>query len=107
LTLAAASALAALAAACVQAQGATPSGASLFAAKCALCHGPNGPGANILAVRMDPAVAELTRREDLPADYVRLVVRNGLGNMPPFTRVDITDAELEVVAAYLARADAN
>jgi mono/diheme cytochrome c family protein len=31
------------------------------------------------------------------------VVRNGLMNMPAFSRVEVTDAELDKIAAYLAR----
>ncbi len=47
--------------------------------------------------------ALLNERSDLDADYIRQVVRNGMGGMPPQTRVDLTPAELDSVAAYLTR----
>ena len=50
-----------------------------------------------------PATALLANRDDLTSAYVHAVVRMGKGAMPPQTRVDITNAELDSVAAYLAR----
>ena len=47
--------------------------------------------------------ALLANRRDLTADYVKAVVRGGKGAMPAQTRVDLTDAELNAVAAYLAQ----
>jgi hypothetical protein len=46
----------------------------------------------------------LTNRKDLTVEYIKSVVRMGKVAMPRQTRVDITDAELDVVAAYLAKA---
>ena len=86
-----------------QAQDDTIDGAERFTTLCGMCHGAVGPGTAILARRMDPDVAPLEARDDLPADYVRAVVRQGLGNMPPLTRVDVSDGELDAIAAYLAR----
>jgi Cytochrome C oxidase, cbb3-type, subunit III len=51
-----------------------------------------------------PAMGLLTNRTDLTADYVKSVVRMGKMAMPPQTRVDISDAELESVASYLGKA---
>ena len=86
-----------------RAQETAVDGAERFATACGLCHGRTGPGTAILARRMEPGLAPLEARDDLPADYVRLVVREGLGAMPPLTRVDVSDAELDAIAAYLAR----
>jgi hypothetical protein len=47
----------------------------------------------------------LTNRNDLTADYIKSVVRMGKVAMPRQTRVDVTDAELDAVAAYLTKAD--
>jgi mono/diheme cytochrome c family protein len=39
----------------------------------------------------------------LSADYVRLVVRRGLEEMPPFRPSEISDSELAELGAYLAK----
>jgi mono/diheme cytochrome c family protein len=82
-------------------------GHQLFRNRCGYCHLPGGMGANVLAVRMkargEPlGKALLETRTDLEADYVKTVVRNGLVAMPRLTRVEVTDAELDAIAAYLA-----
>ena len=41
------------------------------------------------------------RRRGLDAVFIKYVVRNGIGSMPPQTRVDVTNAELEAIVAYL------
>ncbi len=50
-----------------------------------------------------PEKGLLVNRDDLTADYVKAVVRNGKGAMPRQTKVDITDAELDKVAAFLGK----
>lgn len=74
---------------------------------CGYCHLPGGMGTNLvtkqrMAMGESPEMGLLTNREDLTADYVKQVVRQGKAAMPPQTRVDITDAELEEVANWLA-----
>ncbi len=83
-------------------------GRALFENHCGYCHLTFGMGTNLLvkqrlAVAASPATALLANRDDLTSAYVHAVVRMGKGAMPPQTRVDITDAELDSVAAYLAR----
>lgn len=83
-------------------------GKALFENHCGYCHLAAGMGTNLLvkqrlAVGASPATALLANRDDLTADYVKGVVRMGKMAMPPQTRVDITDAELDSVAAYLGR----
>jgi hypothetical protein len=46
----------------------------------------------------------LANRKDLTPDYVKLVVRHGKNAMPPQTKVDLTDPELDAVALYLGKA---
>ncbi|WP_321396966.1 cytochrome c [Emcibacter sp.] len=87
----------------------TADGEVLFSNRCGACHLPGGMGTNLLTMqRMEmgfaPESGLLTNRTDLTADYVIEVVRNGKVAMPPQTRVDVTDAELERIAAYLGRA---
>lgn len=78
-------------------------GPALFLARCGICHLPGGTGTFMLGRRLGKQRALLAERTDLQIAYVEAVVRNGLNAMPAFTRVEITDQELEAVAEYLAR----
>lgn len=83
-------------------------GKALFENHCGYCHLTFGMGTNLLmkqrlAIGAPPQTALLANRDDLTADYVKGVVRMGKGAMPQQTRVDLTDAELASVAAYLGR----
>lgn len=80
---------------------------SIYLHACGYCHLPAGMGTNLVtkqrvAMGETPEMGLLTNREDLTADYVKQVVRQGKAAMPPQTRVDITDAELDEVAEWLA-----
>lgn len=75
-------------------------GEALYLEHCSSCHGPNGMGTGLLARRVQPALLEA--RDNLPAQYVILVVRNGIGNMPPVPRGEISDTDLKAIADYLA-----
>jgi cytochrome c5 len=77
--------------------------------RCGYCHLAGGMGTNLLikqrmVVGEGPEMALLANRKDLTPEYVKTVVRQGKNAMPPQTRVDITDAELEAVAAWLGKA---
>lgn len=78
-----------------------------FADACATCHENNGFGVQVLAARLGTDRAALRRNPPLPADYVRLVVRNGLGAMPAMSRIEVTDAELDLIIAELAQGTAQ
>ncbi len=78
-------------------------GEALFKARCALCHEGAGPGAIMLGRRLGQDRALLSHRTDLQAPYVKAIVRHGLGSMPPISRVEVTDPELDQIAAWLAR----
>ena len=80
---------------------------TVFLHACGYCHLAAGMGTNLLtkqrmALGEGPEMGLLTNREDLTADYVKQVVRQGKAAMPPQTKVDITDAELDEVANWLA-----
>lgn len=102
------SAVAALAAPRVQA-AADPTPATLadpealFNARCGVCHLAGGGGTWMLERRLGKAQSLLARRSDLQPAYVRYVARFGLRAMPRFTRVELPDAELDAIAAWLAR----
>ena len=75
----------------------------LFDAKCAKCHNESGTGTFMLNRRLGKDKSLLEQRTDLAPGFVRHVVRNGILGMPPFTRVEVTDAELDAIVRYLNR----
>ena len=94
----------------------TPSeknGKAVFGKWCAPCHGAeapksgmfvNGalPGTAALAVKYQGKVpAVLEQRTDLKPAYIKTVVRHGLYGMPITRKTEVSDAELDDVAAYL------
>lgn len=81
----------------------TQSGAQLFEQKCGICHFAGKTGAQMLERRLGKERALLAERRDLATVYIHTVVRHGLAGMPPLTRVELPDAELEAIAAYLTR----
>jgi cytochrome c5 len=78
-------------------------GEAAFLARCQFCHVEMGFGTLTLAKRLGPKQALLASRTDLDPDYIRGVVRNGLNTMPPITRVDVSDPELDQIVKYLTR----
>jgi mono/diheme cytochrome c family protein len=80
-------------------------GAAVFEYWCAACHapGPRHPGTQALEVLYKGAKpAPLEERTDLTVELTRAFVRTGVSVMPPFRKTEITDADLEALAAYLA-----
>jgi mono/diheme cytochrome c family protein len=75
-------------------------GEKLYVEHCAMCHGPNGMGTGLLGRRVQPALLE--QRSGLAAQYVIMAARRGIGNMPPITRGEVSDADLKQIADYLA-----
>ena len=83
-------------------------GKVLFEVHCGYCHLTGGMGTNLLTKQRmvlgeTPDKGLLVNRTDLTPDYVKQVVRAGKNAMPPQTRVDITDPELDAVALYLEK----
>jgi mono/diheme cytochrome c family protein len=73
---------------------------------CTPCHapGPGHPGTQSLEIKYRgelPAVLE--DREDLTPEFIRTMVRDGILMMAPFRKTEVTDAELDDIAAYLAK----
>ncbi len=84
-------------------------GAILFSNRCGACHLAGGMGTNLLtkqrmAAGEPPESGLLANRKDLTHTYVKVVVRRGKLAMPPLTRVEVTDAELDSIAKYLGKA---
>jgi mono/diheme cytochrome c family protein len=102
--LAAAAAAAFGGAACAQEANAVR-GAEVFRHWCAPCHAPGlrHPGTQALeALYKGAKPAALEERTDLVPELTRSFVRNGVSVMPPFRKTEISDADLEALAAYLA-----
>lgn len=76
----------------------------IFDKWCSDCHSTaEGPGSLALQRKYRgnlPAI--LQQRSDLRQDYVKLVVRQGISFMPSFRKTEISDADLALLAAYLA-----
>jgi mono/diheme cytochrome c family protein len=86
------------------AEPARAAGGKTFDKWCGDCHSTaSGPGSLALQRRYRGALpAVLEQRSDLRPDYVKLVVRHGVSFMPSFRKTEISDADLALVAAYLA-----
>ena len=80
---------------------------------CATCHGPERglpgfeelPGTQQLRIKyrgtdISPLLEE---RKDLVPEFVKIIVRQGISFMPQFRKTEISDKELDELAAYLAR----
>ena len=82
-------------------------GAAVFNNWCSACHsrGPqNAPGTTSLQAKYQGSVpAALEDRRDLTPDLVKFFVRNGVAMMAPLRKTEVSDADLEALAAYLTR----
>lgn len=81
------------------------SGERIYQHWCAPCHapGPGHPGTQSLQLKYAGKVpADLLQRTDLSAQVVATFVRQGVLLMAPFRKTEITDAELNALAAYVA-----
>jgi mono/diheme cytochrome c family protein len=87
-------------------------GKAVFHQVCAPCHGTGPgtdgatslPGTAALAIKYKGQIAPLLeQRSDLSADTLKDFVRHGTGAMPMFRKTEITDSQIEAVAAYLAK----
>lgn len=80
---------------------------------CATCHGAERglpgfdelPGTQQLRIkyRGTKTPALLEERTDLVPELVKTIVRHGVSFMPHFRKTEISDAQLDELAAYLAR----
>jgi (+)-pinoresinol hydroxylase len=85
----------------------TERGAAVFNNWCSACHsrGPqNAPGTASLQNKYQGSVpAALEDRRDLTPDLVKFFVRNGVAMMAPLRKTEVSDADLEALAAYLTQ----
>jgi mono/diheme cytochrome c family protein len=90
----------------VAAKPGQPPGYALFQMACAVCHGsgPGKPGTRALAAKYKGATpALLEERTDLDPAYIKQVVRQGLYVMPFFRKTELSDRDVNAIAAYLTR----
>lgn len=81
-------------------------GHAVFKYWCAACHGAGerNPGTMALQAKYAGAKpAALEERRDLTPTVTKSFVRLGVSVMAPFRKTEISDADLDAVAAYLAR----
>jgi len=84
------------------AEPARSAGGKIFDKWCSDCHIAGGRGSQALQRKYQGAVpAVLEQRNNLPPDYVMLVVRRGISFMPSFRKTEISDIDLALVAGYL------
>lgn len=88
----------------VQVQATIPPGKMLFEFWCLPCHdaGPGHAGTQAIGRRLGIDHAVLLLRKGLTTDYVKIIVRNGFQMMPPFRPTEISDKDLQELAAYVA-----
>ena len=88
-------------------KGAAPNVGQLTYDKwCAPCHapGPQHPGTQALdALYRGSKPGALIQRTDLTGPIVKQFVRKGVSVMPPFRKTEISDAELDALAGFLAK----
>jgi mono/diheme cytochrome c family protein len=85
-------------------------GRTKFEHTCAPCHadgvGDDGramlPGTDALRIKYQGALpALLEKRTDLSVDAIRTFVRRGTWSMPPFRPTEVTERDIQDIAAYL------
>jgi mono/diheme cytochrome c family protein len=81
-------------------------GRQVFDKWCAPCHGAGlaKPATAALAFKYKgetPALLE--ERTDLTPEVVKSMVRTGVYTMPPFRKTEISDGDLDDLAAYLSK----
>jgi len=83
-----------------------PKGYVQYQDYCSMCHGegPGRPGTMALQAKYKGAEpALLADRTDLTPQLIKMYVRNGISIMPIFRKTEISDADLDAIAAYLTR----
>jgi (+)-pinoresinol hydroxylase len=81
-------------------------GKAVYEKWCAPCHaaGPGHPGTAALdALYKGKRPGALEQRTDLTPALVKQFVRRGVSVMPFFRKTEVSDAELDALAAYLSK----
>jgi mono/diheme cytochrome c family protein len=89
-----------------QNRAAADRGRELYQYSCTICHGRGAgfPGTVALQAKYAGKVpAVLEDRTDLSVATVRFFVRRGVSIMPFFRKTEVSDADLDAIAAFLTR----
>jgi mono/diheme cytochrome c family protein len=78
-----------------------------YSHRCSMCHAAGQTGTYILSRRLGADKSLLEKRMDLLPTYIRFTVRNGLVNMPRISRVEMPEADLDAVVAYLTASNSK
>ena len=80
-------------------------GEKVYQQWCIHCHGEDNSGPGTLRLTWDKGKEKslLTERDDLESEYIRVVVRRGLDEMPSFRITEISEAELNALEDFLGR----
>ncbi len=81
-------------------------GAIVFQGRCEICHGKGNDRSGTISLGFKYQGAKpalLAERRDLTPALVRFYVRNGVAMMPYFRKTELSDPELDDLAAYLSR----
>ena len=68
---------------------------------CGTCHDKGGFGVQVIASRRGADNALLHQSNNMPPEVVRAIVRNGFGHMPPMSKIEVSDEELDRIVAML------
>lgn len=84
-------------------------GAKIFENWCETCHAQhhNMPGTDHIRELYGESRVDLRNSPVINDPYVRQLVRYGRGMMPPFRRTEISNAELDILVAYLVEENAK
>lgn len=88
-----------------QIASAESAGQKVFKEWCEPCHGRAAylPATSALTIKYKGAIpGALEDRKDLTPVMVKTLVRQGVLLMPPFRKTEISDAQLDALAGYLA-----
>jgi mono/diheme cytochrome c family protein len=90
--------------------GSVQRGQAKFEHSCAPCHGAGVgddgramlPGTDALRIKYQGSLpALLEQRTDLNVEAIRTFVRRGTWSMPPFRPTEVTERDIQDIAAYL------
>jgi mono/diheme cytochrome c family protein len=93
-------------ASCAEDTQAFAAGRAVYTNWCAPCHDPGvtHPGTHALTAKYQGVKSGvLLEWRDLSVSTVKVLVRHGISVMPQFRKTEISDQELDALAAYLAR----
>lgn len=81
-------------------------GREVFVRRCEYCHGEGLQKGGTMALQaryQDAVPGLLEQRTNLPAEYIRQVVRTNTVGMTPIRITEVSEPELDALIAYLTR----